>query len=167
MKYKRRKWPPLWIFKFLCPHQTLIHLIDRKTGKEVETKFYTGSMITYHHVNAYEEDDHLVFDIIAYKDNKLYDMFYLSELKENPEKAGENYSKPSYKRFVLPLTSDKVGARGHTWWLSSCPHFDLLKCGFSGHRGWRGLGEAPKHKSHCCEGERRQTVVSARGVLRR
>lgn len=96
----------------ICPSQTLIHVIDRKTGKEVEIKYSTGPMVVYHHVNAYEENGHLVFDVVAYKDNSLYDMFYLSKLKESVGKAGENYSKPSYKRFVLPLTADKVGAHG-------------------------------------------------------
>lgn len=85
-------------------------MIDRKTGKEVEIKYHTGSMIVYHHVNAYEEDGHLVFDVIAYKDSSLYDMFYLSKLKEDTGKPDENYSKPNYKRFALPLTADKVGA---------------------------------------------------------
>lgn len=163
--HTRRNWPPWLILNSFFPHQTLIHLINRKTGKEMETKFYTGSVIIYHHVNAYEEDDHLVFDVIAYKDNKLYDMFYLSKLKENTGKPDENYSKPNYNRYVLPLISDKVGTRGHMWWLCSYHHFDLLKCGFAGNCGWRGLGEAPKHKSHCCEGERWQTVVPARGAL--
>lgn len=89
--------------------QTLIHLIDRKTGKEVETKYYTGAVVVYHHVNAYEEDGHVIFDVIAYKDNSLYNMFYISKLKENAGFHDEAYSKPSYKRFVLPLQSDKVG----------------------------------------------------------
>uniref|UniRef100_A0A665V2M5 Beta,beta-carotene 15,15'-dioxygenase-like n=1 Tax=Echeneis naucrates TaxID=173247 RepID=A0A665V2M5_ECHNA len=96
-----------------CPEEnTLIHLIDRKTGKEVETKFYTGAMVVYHHVNAFEDDGHVVFDVIAYKDTSLYDMFYLSKLKENTGFPDENYSKPSYKRFVIPVHSDKGIAVG-------------------------------------------------------
>lgn len=109
----KRPRPPSWILVSFCPSQTLIHVIDRKTGKEVEIAYHTGSMIVYHHVNAFEEDGHLVFDVIAYKDSSLYDMFYLSKLKENTGKPDENYSKPNYKRFVLPLTADKVGA--HYW----------------------------------------------------
>lgn len=101
----------MWILISSSSSQTLIHVIDRKTGKEVEIKYYTGSMIVYHHVNAFEEDGHLVLDVIAYKDCSLYDMFYLSKLKEDVGKPDENYSKPNYKRFVLPLTADKVGAR--------------------------------------------------------
>lgn len=96
-----------------CPEEnTLIHLIDRKNGKVVETKYFTGPMIVFHHVNAFEEDGHVVFDVIAYNDNSLYDMFYMSKLKENSGMQDDNYSKPSYKRFALPLQSDKGVAVG-------------------------------------------------------
>ncbi|KAI3355159.1 hypothetical protein L3Q82_018026, partial [Scortum barcoo] len=96
-----------------CPEEnTLIHLIDRKTGKEVETKFYTRAMVVYHHVNAFEEDGHVIFDVIAYNDSSLYDMFYLSKLKDNPLFHDDGYSKPSYRRFALPVGSDKSIAVG-------------------------------------------------------
>lgn len=86
-------------------HQTLIHLIDRKTGKVVETKYYTGAMVVYHHVNAFEDNGHVIVDVIAYDDAKLYDMFYL---KKNTEDNDVSYSKASYRRFVLPIQTDKV-----------------------------------------------------------
>ncbi|XP_056220621.1 beta,beta-carotene 15,15'-dioxygenase-like [Seriola aureovittata] len=96
-----------------CPEEnTLIHLIDRKTGKEVETKFYTGAMVVYHHVNAFEDNGHVIFDVIAYNDNSLYDMFYLSKLRENTGFHDEGYSKPSYRRFAIPIHSDKGIAIG-------------------------------------------------------
>ncbi|XP_039899994.1 beta,beta-carotene 15,15'-dioxygenase [Simochromis diagramma] len=91
-----------------CPEEnTLIHLVDRKTGKEVETKYYTGAMVLYHHVNAFEDDGHVVFDVIAYTDNSLYDMFYLSNLKEKSQFDEKRVSKPAYKRFALPIHADK------------------------------------------------------------
>lgn len=96
-----------------CPEEnTLIHVIDRRTGKEIETKYYTGSMVVYHHVNAFEDDGHIVFDIIAYKDSSLYNMFYLSKLKQSPEFHDDSYVKPNYRRFVLPVRSDKGIAIG-------------------------------------------------------
>lgn len=61
-------------------------------------------MVVYHHVNAFEHDGHVIFDVIAYNDNMLYDMFYL---KKNTEASA--YSKSSYKRFVLPIQPHKVG----------------------------------------------------------
>ncbi|KAM3860245.1 beta,beta-carotene 15,15'-dioxygenase [Diretmus argenteus] len=92
--------------KYFPEENTLIHLIDRRTGKEVETKYYTEAMIVYHHVNAFEDDGHVVFDVIACNDNSLYEMFYLSKLKDNPESC-EGYSKPIYRRFAIPLQTDK------------------------------------------------------------
>lgn len=65
-------------------------------------------MIVYHHVNAFEDDGHVVFDVIAYNDNSLYNMFYLNKLQENPGFHDETYSKPGYRRFVLPIYPDKV-----------------------------------------------------------
>uniref|UniRef100_A0A3Q4GSY5 Beta-carotene oxygenase 1 n=1 Tax=Neolamprologus brichardi TaxID=32507 RepID=A0A3Q4GSY5_NEOBR len=97
-----------------CPEEnTLIHLVDRKTGKEVETKYYTGAMVLYHHVNAFEDDGHVVFDVIAYTDNSLYDMFYLSNLKEKSQFDEKRFSKPNYKRFALPIHADKVSCGGN------------------------------------------------------
>ncbi|XP_008274518.1 beta,beta-carotene 15,15'-dioxygenase [Stegastes partitus] len=99
--------------KFCPDENTLIHLIDRKTGKSTEMKYCTGAMVVYHHVNAFEDDGHVVFDVIAYNDNSLYDMFYMSNLKKNTEFTESGYSKPSYRRFVLPISSDKGVAVGN------------------------------------------------------
>uniref|UniRef100_A0A3B5L931 Uncharacterized protein n=1 Tax=Xiphophorus couchianus TaxID=32473 RepID=A0A3B5L931_9TELE len=93
------------VFSFL--RQTLIHVIDKRTGKEVEMKFNTGPMVMYHHVNAFEDEGHVVFDVIAYNDSKLYDMFYLKNLKHDASSQSSEYSKPSFRRFALPVKSDK------------------------------------------------------------
>uniref|UniRef100_A0A8C4Z3V1 Uncharacterized protein n=1 Tax=Gadus morhua TaxID=8049 RepID=A0A8C4Z3V1_GADMO len=93
-----------------CPEEnTLIHLIDRKTGKEVATKYFAGQMVIYHHVNAFEENGHVIFDVIGYDDCSLYDMFYLQKQKDKPESKG--WSKPVYRRYALPLHVDS-GAAG-------------------------------------------------------
>ncbi|XP_032925240.1 beta,beta-carotene 15,15'-dioxygenase isoform X1 [Catharus ustulatus] len=87
--------------------KTWFHFIDRKTKKEVPTKFYTDAMVFFHHINAYEEDGHIVFDIIAYTDNSLYDMFYLKNLGKDFEENVKLTSIPTCKRFVVPLQYDK------------------------------------------------------------
>ncbi|XP_061449840.1 beta,beta-carotene 15,15'-dioxygenase [Rhineura floridana] len=86
--------------------KTWIHLIDKRTKKPVSTRFYTDAMVLFHHVNAYEEDDHVVFDIISYTDNSLYQTFYLKNLDSNFENVKFN-SIPTCKRFVVPLQCDK------------------------------------------------------------
>ncbi|XP_018594383.1 beta,beta-carotene 15,15'-dioxygenase [Scleropages formosus] len=97
--------------KYNPEDDTLIHLIDRKTQKPVETRYYTDAMVVYHHVNAFEEDGHIVFDIIAYDDNSLYDLFYLNSLRQEINESGSSKKSipiPKYKRFVLPLQIDKA-----------------------------------------------------------
>uniref|UniRef100_A0A4W4GC78 Beta-carotene oxygenase 1 n=1 Tax=Electrophorus electricus TaxID=8005 RepID=A0A4W4GC78_ELEEL len=98
--------------KFHPEDDTLIHIIDRKTKKEVSIRYHTGAMVVYHHVNAFEEDGHVVFDVITYNDNSLYDMFYLDKLKQQAASgATSSPVNPMYKRFVLPLTN-KVAETG-------------------------------------------------------
>ncbi|XP_010213925.1 PREDICTED: beta,beta-carotene 15,15'-monooxygenase, partial [Tinamus guttatus] len=87
--------------------KTWFHFIDKKTKKEIPTKIYTDAMVLFHHVNAYEEDGHIVFDIIAYADNSLYDMFYLKNLNKDFEENTKLTSVPTCKRFVVPLQYDK------------------------------------------------------------
>ncbi|KAK3533663.1 hypothetical protein QTP70_024016, partial [Hemibagrus guttatus] len=84
----------------------LIHLIDRRTKKEVDVKYYTDTMVVYHHVNAFEDDGHVIVDVIAYDDYSLYDMFYLDNLKK--QAASNTVIMPKYKRFVLPLTDKRA-----------------------------------------------------------
>ncbi|KAG7270174.1 hypothetical protein CRUP_006097, partial [Coryphaenoides rupestris] len=96
--------------KFDKDDVTIFHLIDRHTGKEVSTHYYGDAMVVFHHINAYEEKDHVVMDLISYKDSHLYDMFYLDNLKQETADfvdTNESFSPPTCKRFILPLTVDK------------------------------------------------------------
>nr|XP_056718813.1 beta,beta-carotene 15,15'-dioxygenase [Euleptes europaea] len=87
--------------------KTWIHLVNRRSRKEVSTKFYTDAMVVFHHVNAYEEDGHVILDLISYSDGSLYDMFYLKNLDGSFESTAKTTSVPCCKRFVVPLQSDK------------------------------------------------------------
>ncbi|XP_049321774.1 beta-carotene oxygenase 1, like [Astyanax mexicanus] len=90
---------------------TLFHLINRKTGKAVHTKFYGDAFVVFHHINAYEEDGHVVFDLITYEDSGLYDTFYMANLNQDFEKD-DNISTPTpiSQRFVIPVNADLKSA---------------------------------------------------------
>lgn len=91
--------------------QTYFHVINKNTGKAVSTRFYGDALVVFHHINAYEEDGHVVFDIIAYKDSNLYDMFYLHNIRQETKSFIEKnklFSPPVCQRFVLPLNVQKV-----------------------------------------------------------
>lgn len=89
--------------------QTLFHIINRKTGDAVNTKFYGDALVVFHHINAYEEDGHIVFDLISYKDSSLYDLFYIDYMKQEAPKFTETskaFSRPVCQRFVIPVNAD-------------------------------------------------------------
>lgn len=67
--------------------------------------------MAFHHINAYESNDHVVFDLIAYKDSNLYNMFYIKNIKQDTSsfiQSNKDFSPPVCKRFVLPLNINKV-----------------------------------------------------------
>ncbi|XP_007452601.1 PREDICTED: beta,beta-carotene 15,15'-monooxygenase [Lipotes vexillifer] len=92
--------------------KTYIHIIDQRTRKPVLTKFYTDPMVVFHHVNAYEEDGCLLFDVIAYEDSSLYQLFYLANLDKDFEENSRLTSVPALKRFAVPLHMDKNAEAG-------------------------------------------------------
>lgn len=87
--------------------KTYIHVIDQRTRKPVPVRFYTDPLVVFHHVNAYEEDGCIVFDIIAYDDSSLYQLFYLANLNQAFEQNARLTSTPTLRRFALPLRGDQ------------------------------------------------------------
>lgn len=92
--------------------KTYIHIIDQRTRKPVPTKFYTDSMVVFHHVNAHEQDGCILFDVVAYEDGSLYDFFYLDNLTQNFSENTKPTSIPTLKRFAVPLHVSKDAAVG-------------------------------------------------------
>ncbi|XP_053305117.1 beta,beta-carotene 15,15'-dioxygenase isoform X2 [Spea bombifrons] len=92
--------------------KTWIHIIDKRSKKPVAQKFYTDALVAYHHANAYEEDGHIVFDIVTYKDNSLYDMFYMANIKKGLSEDAVLTSIPTCMRYVIPLQPDKNAEEG-------------------------------------------------------
>ncbi|XP_074520250.1 beta,beta-carotene 15,15'-dioxygenase [Halichoeres trimaculatus] len=93
----------------------LIHVLSRKTGKAVSTRFYADAFVTFHHINAYEDEGHVVFDLITYRDSNLYDMFYIENMRREGSsftEANKVFSPPVCKRFVLPLHVQRDSPRG-------------------------------------------------------
>ncbi len=58
---------------------TQFTLVDRTTGN-VTAEFTTDAFFAFHHVNAYEADDTVVVDIVAYDDASIIEDFYLDTI---------------------------------------------------------------------------------------
>ncbi|XP_023931899.1 beta,beta-carotene 9',10'-oxygenase-like [Lingula anatina] len=92
-------------------------LVNRKTNEEVAKLFTADPFFVFHHINAYEEEDHLIIDLCGYSDPCIIDAFYLKNL--DPESglfSGEVFPEntlPEVRRYVLPLkpTSDAISRK--------------------------------------------------------
>jgi beta,beta-carotene 9',10'-dioxygenase len=58
---------------------TRITIINRHTG-EVETRITSDPFFAFHHINAFETGDELIFDIDAYTDASILNSFYLDKI---------------------------------------------------------------------------------------
>lgn len=83
---------------------TLIHLLDRVTGRHLQT-FKSDAFFYLHLINQYEVDKrYVVLDVCAYRDPSMLDCMYVDSMRNmqyNPGYAEMFRAKPL--RFVLPI----------------------------------------------------------------
>ncbi|XP_029373888.1 beta,beta-carotene 15,15'-dioxygenase [Echeneis naucrates] len=93
---------------------TLFHVMNRETGRKASSRCYGDALVVFHHINAYEEDGHVVVDLISYKDGGLYEMFYIDSLTRDDtfSQSDQKMTKPVCQRFVLPLDVQQDCPRG-------------------------------------------------------
>ncbi len=79
-------------------------LLDKRTGKL--QRFSTKSFFAFHHINAFEKDDTVVVDIVAYENVDTVQSFYLDVLRGNVDRniipAGE------FRRYQISLKDSSV-----------------------------------------------------------
>jgi len=84
-----------------CPNEpTYFHVYDKRSNSITKHKFQSKGFFFFHTINAYEEDDQIVLDILNYDDHSLLQTLRLKNLR-----AGlfETTSKSKPTRFVLPV----------------------------------------------------------------
>lgn len=80
-------------------------VIRKSTGEVVKTRYVSEeAFFVFHHVNAYEVDDKLVVDVVAYPRPSIIEKLYLNKVRMNQYSSEDP---PQLKRFVLPLISDR------------------------------------------------------------
>lgn len=86
--------------------ETIFHLIDKQTGKEMPVKYYTKALSTFHQINAFEQDGFLMLDMCCSDDGEAINNFLIQNMRQSGEALDEMYntmSRPLPRRFVLPL----------------------------------------------------------------
>lgn len=86
----------------------LIHIIDRKTWKQVKTRYVTDPFFFMHVANAYEDGEHVVLDIPTYKNSSILHNMFINTLREQRGKNTQDYLdsfKSTMHRFVIPVNT--------------------------------------------------------------
>ncbi|KAG8184808.1 hypothetical protein JTE90_001505 [Oedothorax gibbosus] len=84
---------------------TRFHIIQRSNNQLLNKTYVTKSFFVFHHINAYEEDNHLVIDMCCYDKGDIVKTLYVKALEElflNQDKGAEPFVS-SARRYVLPL----------------------------------------------------------------
>ena len=82
------------------PHRgTRFHVVERETGRAVGS-YKTDAFFAFHHVNAFEDGDDLVVDLVGYDDASIIDAFYVNRLED----ASNELPLGTLRRFRLPVS---------------------------------------------------------------
>ncbi|XP_067827008.1 carotenoid-cleaving dioxygenase, mitochondrial-like isoform X1 [Heptranchias perlo] len=88
---------------------TIIHVANKHTGEIIPFKYYTKAFSTFHHINAFEDNGFIVFDLCCFDDGNVINSIKLQNLHQAGEALDKVYNtipKGFPHRFVLPLNID-------------------------------------------------------------
>lgn len=102
VKSKLFKKPFASCFNWEANQQTVLHLIDRKTGK-VSHKFKTEAFCFFHIINQFETKDSLIVDICCFPNAEVINDMYIESLQQLTIESDLNIFLAKPFRFVLPL----------------------------------------------------------------
>jgi carotenoid cleavage dioxygenase-like enzyme len=83
---------------------TKLHVFEREDGS-LRGTYEAGPCFSFHHVNAFEREDELVLDLVAYEDASIVEALYLDRLRAGaPPEAAEG----RLRRYRVALASGAV-----------------------------------------------------------
>ncbi|XP_063875887.1 beta,beta-carotene 15,15'-dioxygenase-like [Scylla paramamosain] len=90
-------------------------VIDRKTGKPLPTTYTAPPIILFHHINAWEEDGHLVVDFLGTMNGMHYTNFFFSNFRKSDTDPSKVIPDSRPCRLVLPLkvTAEEAMEKQH------------------------------------------------------
>uniref|UniRef100_T1IVV6 Uncharacterized protein n=1 Tax=Strigamia maritima TaxID=126957 RepID=T1IVV6_STRMM len=89
-----------------CPEEkTRFYLVDKKNGSQKKIKYETAAMFFYHFINAYEDGDFVVVDLLAHDTPIMCENFLLGNIRNC--QVYETPDHPGLRRFVFPISNIK------------------------------------------------------------
>lgn len=97
--------PFLKNFSWNAQQPTIFMIIDRKSGNCIK-RIATNAFFAFHHVNAYQENDQLIVDIITYPDSTIINSAQLNYLRTH------TCAKPgTLTRYTIDLTQNNASSQ--------------------------------------------------------
>lgn len=85
-------------------------IVNKATGEEVnpDIRYEADPVMVFHHINAYEDNGHVVLDLVGFKTQDPLKHVYLKNLtSEECEAIWRTIEEPEPRRYVLPLNISK------------------------------------------------------------
>ena len=112
--WKPQRGTPFWV-------------MDRHSG-QVVGRYESDPFFAFHHVNAFEVDDEIILDIVAYPDASILNAYYLHRLQN----AGSELPFGNLRRYRLPLQGKRATYQVLSPACMELPHFDYARYNMDG-----------------------------------
>jgi beta,beta-carotene 9',10'-dioxygenase len=109
----------------LEPERGSSFIVIRRDGKLVG-KYQTDPFFCFHQINAYEQDDELVFDLSVFETAEVVKDFYLEKLRSGQPPS----TVPFARRYKIPLAGGEV-----TYEMLAEQVFELPQINYGGRNG--------------------------------
>nr|XP_056716223.1 carotenoid-cleaving dioxygenase, mitochondrial-like [Euleptes europaea] len=88
---------------------TRFHVVNKLTGEVLPTQYYTKPLMSFHQINAFEDQGCIILDLCCQDDGGALDIYRLQNLHKAGEALDKVYNsvtRPFPWRFVLPIHVD-------------------------------------------------------------
>ncbi|XP_074256682.1 carotenoid-cleaving dioxygenase, mitochondrial isoform X3 [Saimiri boliviensis] len=85
---------------------TQFHVVDKHTGQLLPGRYYSKPFVTFHQINAFEDQGCVVIDLCCQDNGRTLDIYQLQNLRKTGEGLDQVYNsavRSFPRRFVLPL----------------------------------------------------------------
>ncbi|XP_064390885.1 beta,beta-carotene 15,15'-dioxygenase-like [Halichondria panicea] len=82
------------------------YVVEKSSGNVLPGKFFAPPAVILHHINAFEDNGHIVLDGCAYRDWRVYDSFYVQSLNDLSSNFLLEEIKVEPRRYVLPIAHE-------------------------------------------------------------
>jgi carotenoid cleavage dioxygenase-like enzyme len=114
-------------FRWQPERGTPFWIMNRHTG-EVVGRFDSDPFFAFHHVNAFEDGDEIVVDIVAYPDAEIINAYYLERLEDNNNELPWG----KLRRYRVPLRGGPVRYETISEVCMELSHFDYDRYNMDG-----------------------------------